>query len=414
MPDPMPNELMEDAFRTSLFVYMNPNVDAAEKLNDLKDNLLIDKYNGRHIVKMTMPDGDVEYWREVNSEHDYETGFKAMAFEQCEADGSTYLNPATGGPETMVIFPGSTFSSQDLKRSNMIARGDSMVDYFEQVDEFSERVIKNMQIRADQGGYNTGNVTIGTHSLGATCVNAPLRFRECGMNNVDTVMIEPVGAAQSLQQASKYEAMKRYSTINPTMEQMESVADDMERDVVSLRSDDDNMFHGKGGDQLYDNNMIGDTYRFYTADGFGDDMTDHLARNVADALLFKGADGIFRTPEEDISVQDVLDGGRDLSFGEKVWAQTKSGVFDDVGNLTSPFNAKAAWRLDENPASTTPRPNFEGIGKPGYMPDPEINGKIAGPQLAAPDERFKDLPPPFMIEEPSQTPDVKQTAQLQL
>ncbi len=95
-----PRELSNNIFRTatlSLFNIAGGQADFSKQIpgvhfkrvNDEGKIVTDPNLPGRYMVDFTLLDGKREYWAQVNAAYDPVTGFKAMAFERRNRDGST-------------------------------------------------------------------------------------------------------------------------------------------------------------------------------------------------------------------------------------------------------------------------------------------------------------------------------------
>ena len=167
-------DLANDAYRVCVLGFFNPIEGQAEKSKALVDKnnqqtVAYKKEDGLYSIKMRMPDGTAECWRQTDATHDNASGFKAMAFERRNVDGSLYLDK-NQQPQVMLMFPGNTGTIQDLQRCKDVVYGSSMQAYYDDSDKFRKQVVAGMDARAhadsDRGfTHGRGEISIGAHSI---------------------------------------------------------------------------------------------------------------------------------------------------------------------------------------------------------------------------------------------------------
>ncbi len=368
--DIAPAELSNQLFRFSVLSLFNTAKDQPEATHAIKDvhykrvndkgEVVTDPTKpGRYMVDHTLPDGKREYWAEVTSSYDAASGFKAMAFERRNRDGSTYLE--NGQPQLVIAFPGNTNTKIDLETSQNIVGGDSG-RYFTSRSEFMERTARGMEERRQIAGYSgTPKVLIGAHSIGVNgAIGAAQDLQAHGVTSIQNIYYESVGAGQAVQQYAPLLAAKRAKTDQPTQAQIEQAARDLS-DVISVNGSK-NMFQGKGGDQANDNAHLGQSWHLNTGTH---PINSHYVLTAAQVLQQHVQP--LRTPDKDVSALDILNGGRALTGAEMSAATNQAKMFVDmIGGTTAGFNSVAAAPPDEKP--NAPRVDFSDVGPAETIP----------------------------------------------
>ena len=378
--------LADEVFRSSVLGYFTPGQEhKSSKIVDKHGNQAViyqENDDGLFQVKMRMPDGSEEYWQQTNVMLDSDTGFKAAAFERRNEDGSIYYGSGRISV-TRIEFPGNTFTSQDLDTASNMLAGNDMEKNMMLADNFTDDVVKGMQERAEINNHDIGAITVGTHSLGALAMGAGYKLRhDYGLEDTQTILLEPWGAGQAFQQVVARQAGNNFGT-SPTDEQIAETAEAMEKNLVSIRSSENNMFSamevGKG---VNGNQMVGQTYTFEAVDG----ANNHLLSTIANSLHKNGEGALVRTEDKDISVKELIDNSEELGWKPNlysIFAKAASGITGFIGMKANDVN------ISEDPEKAGTG-GFIGMDDlPEQQPVSNIDGQveigIASAKPAAPD-----------------------------
>ncbi len=343
--------------------------------------------DGNYMVAMKTPDGSVEFWQQTDSIHNIGTDFRAMAFERRNVDGTAYLDE-NRQPVTFMTFPGCTGTDKDNITAKKLITGNFMEERYANVENFTGTVIAGMQERAELNNHDMGRVVVGTHSMGAMALGAGAHMKhQYGLENVQTILIEPVGAGQVLEQLSARSAAKYYGE-NPTENQVKSIANTLTDNVISIRSDDETVFSELNiGDEKYDNAMVGETYSYKSPDSGKESIEwfrieDHELDSVTKSLMTEGDNALTRTQGEDLTGSEILEGGALLSGFEKWWAEMKTILFQTaLPFIKAIFNTESSDQHQEQ--ASQPKQDFYSMGKELGQENPTILAdKGSDPELA--------------------------------
>lgn len=353
-----PAMIVAQAYRTAVLTNIDENGDI--KAGNRGNIIVTEDENGMAQIVMEMPDGSIEYWQQVEDMHNDATGFQAMAFERRNEDGTTFMNTGRQ-PQVIATFPGDTGAQGDAAITQRVIDGDIMADQYTDVDVFMDRVAEGMRDRAEAGTHGLGQVTIAAHSRGCLALGAACQLEDqLGIDGVQTILHEPFGAGQALEQLAAREAYDLHGD-QATQQQIQDIADRLASDVISIRSDDETIFSGlQIGDETYDNAMVGQTFRFTSPDaGITDRMTDHTLDAFITSVVEHGNDSVTRTGDDDLSATQILDGGRDLMGFEQWWTDIKTDMYQSFMSVRNVFNAVASVFNREDPTMDQgDRPEF--------------------------------------------------------
>lgn len=371
---PSADALSADNFRGGVFSYVSAN--SVDKLAEIP-GLEFKKRDGFYDVKITMPDGSVEYWAQTDAVDDRTAGFTGAAFERRNADGSTYLD-ANKMPSVFISYPGNDNSEADLDTARRIVFADDQnrnynlmehlkEGYFDPRDEFIKKVGEGMVARAALHGHYLGHVTHGGHSIGVNAaVGSDLALRRYfdSLGREDTgqsrtLLQEPVGAAQAMQLQAELLAKSFYGE-DVTPQQMASAAHMIVAHTVSVRDADGNELQGDGGDQVLDNAMIGETYLIDVTPGAGRDTSEvgHMASTMLNAIL--DGEEFKRNESGEHSVEELLNSQKwDQTSPAFMSRRLMADMFFETKGMTGAkeFNAVSAYELHAK--ADAPRYAFE-------------------------------------------------------
>lgn len=352
--------LTDNSYRLSVLGFFTRGYTIqTDKITDAKGHGAVDYKitNGLASVKMKMPDGQIEYWQQTDFKVDAGSGFRAHAFQRCNKDGSPYLDDKKQ-PSYMLCFPGNTGDIQDRKTIEKVLTGQDLEYIYRQVDSFTNDFATRVRERAEKAGHGIPSVVMTCHSIGNNALAANLRLKEKGVHVPQVILYEPVGAGQALQQLTVREGLKRFGP-NLTPEKRNAAASALTENVISIRSSGGTIFHEKGGNDEYDNVMIGKTYLYQSNSGPEGTMADHMFEPLAQSLWRHGRDALVRTDWNDRPAGTIASGGPPLSEMEKIWAALKLALFDILLSKTTLFNSAAAHERHENPSDK--RPDFANL-----------------------------------------------------
>ncbi len=312
--------------------------------------------HGHHMIAMQMPHGDIEFWQQTDSIHNVGNDFRAMGFERRNIDGTVYLD-TNRQPSVFIAFPGNTGTDKDNLTINELFSGEVMQERYMNVESFADDVVMGMQKRAELNNHDMPDVTVGTHSVGAMALGvAPYIKDKYGIENTKTFLVEPVGAGQTLEQLSALNAIKYYGE-DPTLDQINIVANRLSENVVSIRADDDTIFSTLPiGDEQYDNAMVGETYRYTSEDSLKETIPwfridDHKLSSVGKALMMHGKNALVRTETNDLTGSQILEGGGLLGGFEKWFSEIKTMLFQAALPLLKlVFNQEASDLQQKDPS----------------------------------------------------------------
>lgn len=307
-------EFPEDVATALILFNMNAVAGEPEKMlgqNGSKTSvpgLEFEKVDGMYMLKRDLLDGGESYLAQTSQYYSLATGMKASSWVDCEADGS-YAQTDSGQFIVRIEFPGSAGTDPDIETVKDAITGKMMSSIHAERNAFLEKVKADTDARFGPGA--DVQYVIGGHSMGVfAAVGAAQKLREMGVfdDNIRTVVVEPFGGVEAVQQAS-INSLKKKGIDNPTPEQFIAENKIHQRNLWGIQDKKSNMLQtAVGGDQQDDNKMPSDSDHTLTLDSQSKDMmTGHLAPQLVWAMYNGSA--LVAAPEIGMSAERINHGG---------------------------------------------------------------------------------------------------------
>ncbi len=392
------NQAYRCAIMATIELDGTPKIDGFKRPDGSCPVTAVQDPNGMHKLRIEMPDGTTEYWRQI-AETRTTTEFRASAFERFNNDEQQSLYVEEGGPETCVVFPGSQKIGADRETALKIVKGGDMSWRFEEAQEFMGSVARYVERRAEQSegtdlygehGHGYGSVMLGSHSMGVYGLVPAIQTTQDLLSiEPEAVAVAPLGGTQAARMFAEY------SGIEPD----QNAVDALTSNVASFRPNLWTIFSElQTGPETGGNDMIGEGFS-YTPDvqkipligGPQDSFlgSEFKVLNVMSHETSAFVNGICARGAESVEPRAIFDAGHESLDWDYEGSIANTERFNaEVGGLVdlkNTFNSEAKPITQDMFVMVNPdEPGFkwadEQMPETGDAPDPAVVASVEAPK----------------------------------